>query len=284
MVLLIGIVFLWISVIWVHGLIGAVSWNLLKLVFPIVGFAGLIVFIIITIIFAIKRKRIFSQIISVLLCLILIFPMLITMNVISLAYPIDINNTSPAITIVSPLKENTVIGWGGDDIESNLPHVMWASERWAYDLVMEPYDTGNANLEDYGIWDKEVVSPVAGTVIAAYEEEEDIPPNTEEFNSAEGNHVYIQIKETGTYLLLNHLKKDSVMVAVGEQVEIGDSIARVGNSGSTSEPHLHIHHQRQNPLKTWFSLFAEGLPLYFEVEGQSCMLIKGEILGYNYKK
>ena len=119
----------------------------------------------------------------------------------------------------------------------------------AYDLVMEPYNSGSADFEDYGIWDKEVVSPVEGTVVAAYDEVEDIPPNTEAFISPEGNHVYIQIKETGTYLLLNHLKKNSVIVEIGDQVNVGDLIARVGNSGSTSEPHLHIHHQRQNPLE-----------------------------------
>lgn len=51
-----------------------------------------------------------------------------------------------------------------------------------------------------------------GTVIAANDDEEDVPPNTEDFISKEGNQVYIQIKETGTYLLLNHLKKDSVML------------------------------------------------------------------------
>lgn len=38
----------------------------------------------------------------------------------------------------------------------------------AYDLVMEPYDIGSADLEDYEIWDKKVVCPVAGTVMAAY--------------------------------------------------------------------------------------------------------------------
>lgn len=280
--ILIPIVILWLGCIWVHGLFGAVSWVMLKLIFPIVGFIGLIVFGVLSIVLTSKRKKIASCCISFLLSIVLVFPILITMNIIPLAYPIDIDKTSPAIVIVSPLTENAVIGWGGDSIENNLPHAMWASERWAYDLVMEPYDTGSANLEDYGIWDKEVISPVAGTVVAVYDDESDIPPNTEEFITAEGNHVYIQIEETGTYLLLNHIKKDSVTVAVGDKVAVGDLIARVGNSGSTSEPHLHIHHQRQNPLKIWFPVFAEGLPLYFETESQHYMPIRGSILVYNH--
>jgi hypothetical protein len=35
-----------------------------------------------------------------------------------------------------------------------------------------------------------------------------------------------------------------------------------GNSGNTSEPHIHIHHQRQDPNDFPIN-FAEGLPLYF---------------------
>ncbi|MDO9301112.1 MAG: hypothetical protein Q7T89_07000 [Anaerolineales bacterium] len=34
-----------------------------------------------------------------------------------------------------------------------------------------------------------------------------------------------------------------------------------GNSGNTSEPHIHIHHQRQDP-SVYPINFAEGLPLY----------------------
>lgn len=276
--LLVVIVILWTGCILIHGLFGAVSWALLKLVFPIAGFIGLVVFGILSIVFVIKRKKIFKYVTSILLCIIFIFPMLITMNIIPLAYPIDIAKTSPYLTVVSPLTETAVIGWGGDSIEDNLPHVMWASERWAYDLVMEPYNTGNTDLEDYGIWDKEIISPISGTVIAVYDSEDDIPPNTDEFATAAGNYVYIQIEETGTYLLLNHLKKGSVTVDVGEKIDVGDPIGRVGNSGSTSEPHLHIHHQRQNPLRVWFPVLAEGLPLYFEIDGQDYMPVKGELL------
>lgn len=147
---------------------------------------------------------------------------------------------------------------------------------------MVPYNIDSENLDDYGIWNKEVIAPVSGTVIAAYDGEHDIPPNTEDFVSAEGNHVYIEIEDTGTYLLLNHLRKGSVAVSVGDKIEVGDFIARVGNSGSTSEPHLHIHHQRQNPLTMWLPIFAEGLPLYFEGENQQYMSINGSVLSFNH--
>ena len=52
-------------------------------------------------------------------------------------------------------------------MEDNLPHVIWPSERWAYDLVKEPYDMKSKRNEDYGIWNKEVHSPVSGIAVAA---------------------------------------------------------------------------------------------------------------------
>ncbi|BCJ96378.1 hypothetical protein acsn021_39470 [Anaerocolumna cellulosilytica] len=107
---------------------------------------------------------------------------------------------------------------------------------------------------------------------------DDISPNTEAFKSVEGNHVYIKIKETGTYLLLNQFKKGSITVKTGDYVMKGETIGYVGNSSSSSEPHLHIHHQRQNPTKMLIPVFAEGLPLYFEgIQGEN-MPVKGTVV------
>jgi murein DD-endopeptidase MepM/ murein hydrolase activator NlpD len=63
-------------------------------------------------------------------------------------------------------------------------------------------------------------------------------------------------------LIIAHLKPGSLLVKAGDQVEEGQKIAACGNSGNTSEPHIHIHHQRQDPRKYPVN-FAEGLPLYF---------------------
>ena len=264
--LLIGYLILWGIVLFGHGLISVAIWAALKLVLPVFGAALFIVGLAVCIV---KRKRpSIKPFISIFASLLFLFPFLLTANVITMAYPANINKVNPSVTVSWPLAEETFVAWGGDRIESNLPHAAWGSERWAYDLVMEPYNTGDSKLQSYGIWDKELLSPVAGTVIAVKDQEEDIPPNTEDFKSLEGNYVYIEIEKTGTYLLMNHLKQGSVAVSVGDRVQPGDLLGRIGNSGATSEPHLHIHHQRQNPTKVWHPLLAEGLPLYFDtVEG-----------------
>ncbi|WP_235822845.1 M23 family metallopeptidase [Cytobacillus massiliigabonensis] len=280
--ILIGVfLLLWISVFLISGLFGAYAWTLLKIVLPIIGIIGIFLNIILFIIFLIKKKKYSKLLVNFIVNIIFTFPLLMTMNIIPFAYPNDIERVKPSITVKWPLDEPTVVGWGGDTTKNNLPHVIWSSERWAYDLVMEPYKLESNDNEDYGIWDKEVYAPVSGIVVAAYDKEADIEPGSEEFFSMEGNYVYIKIDKTGTYLLLNHLKKDSVSVEVGEHVQPGDLIGRVGNSGSTSEPHLHIHHQRQDPTKVIYPILAEGLPLFFEGIDGGAMPIKGDMISTN---
>lgn len=143
-------------------------------------------------------------------------------------------------------------------------HAVLPSECYAYDILKEPYDIDSDDLYDYGIYLADVYCPVNGTVIDCKDTEEDILPNTEEFESSLGNYIFIEVDETGTYLILSHLEKDSVLVDVGEHVTKGMKIAKVGNSGTTSEPHLHMQHQRNNPLEMKIPVCAEGLPMKIE--------------------
>lgn len=276
--LVVLIVVLWVSVFLIGGIVGAYSWTLLKLVLPFIGALGLLINLIIFIILFLKKSKSLKLAFNVMVNILMIFPILMTMNIIPFAYPNTVERAQPSVTVDFPLEEQTVVGWGGNNVEDNLPHATWSSERWAHDLLMEPYNINRDNNEDYGIWNKIIHSPVSGEVIAAYDGEDDITPGSEDFNSLEGNYVYIKIKETGTYLLLNQLKKDSVLVKVGDKVKTGDLLGRVGNSGSTSEPHLHIHHQRQNPTKTIYPVVAEGLPLYFRDLNVSSMPRKDDII------
>lgn len=212
--ILIATLLSWITVFWIHGLPGVYTWSALKFVFPVLGLLGIVCNLILIMVRFPRKKSLFKNLLNLTLCTILASHILLTMNIIQLAYPVHIQDCQPAVTVKWPFAEETVVGWGGDSTDNNLPHVIWASERWAYDLVMEPYNIGSVNVEDYGVWNQEVLSPVSGTVIAAYDDESDITPGTEEFLSMEGNHVYLRVDTTGTYLLLNHLRKDSVIISV----------------------------------------------------------------------
>lgn len=54
-----------------------------------------------------------------------------------------------------------------------------------------------------------------------------------------GNHVVIDHGE-GCFSAYGHLRRGSLRVTLGDNVRIGQQIGEVGNSGNSSEPHLHI--------------------------------------------
>ena len=56
-----------------------------------------------------------------------------------------------------------------------------------------------------------------------------------------GNANMVIIKHRDIYMLLLHLQKGSLRVKEGDTVKKGQWIANVGNSGYSSEPHLHLH-------------------------------------------
>ncbi|MFH9232102.1 M23 family metallopeptidase [Streptomyces globisporus] len=55
-----------------------------------------------------------------------------------------------------------------------------------------------------------------------------------------GNHVILGLGD-GTYAVYAHARRGSLRVKAGDTVLAGQQIARCGNSGNSSEPHLHVH-------------------------------------------
>ncbi|MEC3456426.1 M23 family metallopeptidase [Bacillus thuringiensis] len=194
-------------------------------------------------------------------------------NIGRIAYPADIQSMSPKAVVRVPLNERALIGWGGDRLETNY-HVIKPNERWAYDILMPPAEVKSSMLEDYGIYGAEVMAPASGTVVSINNDEKDVVPGEDDFQSMAGTHIYLRLDESGTFLILAHLKKGSIKVREDQHVNEGEVLAQVGNSGSSSEPHLHIHHQRQDPSKVHM-FFAEGLPLYFRTENGVMMPDRG---------
>jgi hypothetical protein len=260
---LLGVLFL------MGGMRKITAWYLLQFVPPILGFLILIAIVIYAVI-----KRRFSRLwkITLLVSFISLAPAILLIQ--PIAYPAALESTTPFATVRLPADVPLRVAWGGDSVETNY-HAAAPDQRWAYDLFVEPYLLGSSNLEDYGCYGVPVVAPVSGLVIEAHGGEPDEVPGITSNNviAPTGNHVVIQL-ETGTYLVIAHLKQGSVVVKTGETVEEGQLIGECGNSGNTSEPHIHIHHQRQDP--TVFPVnFAEGLPLYFRDHDGAPMPVGG---------
>jgi murein DD-endopeptidase MepM/ murein hydrolase activator NlpD len=72
-----------------------------------------------------------------------------------------------------------------------------------------------------------------------------------------GNRVVIRIGPKA-YATVAHLRRGSVRVARGDRVRAGQVIAQVGNTGNSTEPHVHV--QLQDHPWPWF---AAGLPMTF---------------------
>lgn len=70
-----------------------------------------------------------------------------------------------------------------------------------------------------------------------------------------GNYVVLDIGD-GAYAMCGHLQRGSIAVAPGQRVRASEVIGRCGNSGNSSEPHLHI--QIMDHPKP---LYAAGLPI-----------------------
>ncbi|AJG58076.1 MULTISPECIES: M23 family metallopeptidase [Bacillus] len=281
-VLVILVVFLltsWSIVYLAKGVISVIGW------WSIQAFSIVSLFILIGVTLLIVWKGIFRQRIDGALLFIVIFsiigawPLGWFANIGRLAYPADVHSTSPKVVVRFPLNERALIGWGGDRLETNY-HVIKPNERWAYDILIPPAEVKSSKLEDYGIYGAEVMAPATGTVVSINNDEKDVVSGEDDFQSMAGNHIYIRLDESGTFLVLAHLKKGSIKVREGQHVNEGEFLAQVGNSGSSSEPHLHIHHQRQNPSKVSMFL-AEGLPLYFQTEKGAMMPERGEYIRGN---
>lgn len=132
-------------------------------------------------------------------------------------------------------------GWkavsGGSDAAKN--HHFAASPQWfAYDFVrMDEATLGS-----------EVLSPVDGVVVGIQNSLPDRAGSRFRKRSRKGhpagNFVLLQLaRRQDVFVLLAHLQRGSVKVAIGENVSIGRSIGRCGTSGDTSSCHLHIHAQ-----------------------------------------
>lgn len=77
-------------------------------------------------------------------------------------------------------------------------------------------------------------------------------------DSATGNYISIKIADS-QFVFYEHLKPGSILVKPGQQVKKGDIIAKLGFTGQTTGPHLHLH-----VADTDSPLAAEGLAFVFE--------------------
>jgi len=187
----------------------------------------------------------------------------------------DANNYHCQVKYSLPFYDAWVVVNGG--VDKKFSH-SWdvPTQRYAYDLLIldesgKSYIGNGKKMTDYYCYGKEILAPADGEVIDAISVYSNslILKNGQADCAAHdirGNHILIRHSER-EYSLLAHLQPGSINVKAGDTVERGQIIARCGNSGNSSEPHLHFQLQCG---KNFFS--SAGLPIEFENISSAPML------------
>lgn len=159
-----------------------------------------------------------------------------------------------------PFQGDWFVFWGGRT-EAENRHVFSVHQRFASDLLIlrngrSHTGDGTAN-EQYHCFGRPILAPGAGKVAVAVDGLPDNKPGERDRARPPGNYVVID-HGNGEFSFLAHLKRGSVAVESGSAVRAGDRIGLCGNSGNSSEPHLHYHLQT-----TAVFGHGEGLPVQF---------------------
>ncbi len=164
---------------------------------------------------------------------------------------------APSVTINLPFEGEWCV-WQG--FNGKWTHTgVW---KYAYDFVItdsesKTYQGSGYAREDYYCFNKPVLSPVNGKVIAVVNTLPDNPIGIVDSVNNWGNSIIIW-DERGVYIEISHFSFDSIAVVVGQWVVIGEHLGQCGNSGYSPEPHIHIQVQSSH----W--LGADTIPFYFQ--------------------
>jgi uncharacterized membrane protein (UPF0136 family) len=175
----------------------------------------------------------------------------------------------PTIHLAFPLRSGCyAVGHGGSNTAINY-HAVNIAQHYANDIVKLNYWGTRARgiyprqLGAYCIFGDIVHSPCDGLIVNVVDGLPDLTPAEMDPTHVAGNHVIIMYHDRK--VLLAHLQQDSILVKAGEQVYEGQPIGKVGNSGNTSEPHLHIHAEQGGRIDQFGD--GVGMPIIFKEKG-----------------
>ena len=194
--------------------------------------------------------------------------------------PVDIvdiaNPLGPGQYLVGHGGSNTLVNGHmrtlDDTVERFLP---WRGQSYAVDFFgLGPWGLRASGWRPtdpaaYAIFGAALVAPCDGTVVAAEGNMPDFEVPDEDPVNRLGNHVILRCGDAE--IVFAHMRHGSVRVAPGDVVAVDDPLGEVGNSGASTEPHLHIHAQRPAPAGT---LPISGDPLALRIDGR--FLVRGD--------
>ncbi len=175
--------------------------------------------------------------------------------------PTEYLNYQTKTRLQLPFKGEWFVSWGGRSINHNQ-HVVSTDQRFAYDFLIRnegfTYSNDGKRNEDYFCYNKKIIAPGSGVMVEVLNHIDENRPGQRASPSTSGNYVVID-HENGEFSILSHFKKCSIAVKPGDKINIGQFLGLSGNSGDSSEPHLHYHLQNTPVL-----FEGEGLPAQFQ--------------------
>ncbi|MCX2718982.1 peptidoglycan DD-metalloendopeptidase family protein [Lentiprolixibacter aurantiacus] len=179
--------------------------------------------------------------------------------------PVIERNSTP---VILPFEEEWFVYWGGTTEAQNY-HVREMSQQYAYDLLMvkdgSSFDGDPKENESYFAFGKNIIAPCNARVVQVIDGVPDNIPGEVNPRDLTGNTLVLQT-DLGEFILFAHLQEGSIIVEEGQEVVQGELMAKCGNSGNSTEPHLHLSLQNTLEMND-----AIGGKLFFErilVDGQ----------------
>ena len=161
-----------------------------------------------------------------------------------------------------PFSGEWFVFWGGDTKQQNY-HVAHQAQKNAFDIMImgangKSYKTDGKTNEDYYAFGQPLTSPCDGEVVLAVDGVKDNIPGEMNTMFITGNAVVIKTANN-EYLLFANFKQYSIKVKQGDKIKQGQLLGLCGNSGNSSEAHIHFHIQNQENMTD-----ATGIKCYFD--------------------
>ncbi|WP_297794673.1 M23 family metallopeptidase [uncultured Eudoraea sp.] len=141
-----------------------------------------------------------------------------------------------------PFNGEWFVFWGGLTEAQNV-HIKEVSQQFAYDMLKvkdgASYEGDPSKNENYFAFGEEVIAPCDARVVLVLDGIKDNVPGVVNPDQLAGNHIVLQTTNE-EYVVLAHLKEGSIVVEEGQDVLQGELLAFCGNSGNSTEPHLHL--------------------------------------------
>lgn len=139
---------------------------------------------------------------------------------------------------------------------------------WRTVLSTEP-------VERFVAYGRPILAPADGVVVGVHDEEDDHVARRSQLTllryalsqperlrrgpaGLAGNHVIIRLRDSGAFVVLAHLRAGSTRVAVGDEVTTGQQLGECGNSGNSTQPHVHVQVMDHPDAAV-----ARGVPMVF---------------------